>query len=673
MNSVATLLDQPIILKLSLALLHFLWQGAALAVVALLLLAALRHAKPTARYLALLVILAALVVTPVATFLTLPQPPARAAAAAQVASPIDWAGELGTLTAPPSPRPSVDASNPAAAQPTPSGTTGLRDALAARLADARAWLGAHLSWIAAGWLIGVLVLSLRLLFGWIGVGRAKRRGVQPAGSQWQTMLAALAQRLRVRQTVKLLESAVAEVPTVIGWLRPVILLPASALSGLTPEQLEALLAHELAHIRRCDYLVNLLQTVVETLLFYHPAVWWISARLRVEREQCCDDLAVACCGDAIAYARALTEMETLRSAPQPALGARGGSLLMRVRRLVGAAAPPSTRAASWPAGVLAIAALLAMSTAFYAVAAKAAEPQRPLRMVLRVYRPTSYEFRLNSPGVPSREPLRVLVEQALVSPELPVLKIRETSRPEGLIIESSAADEKAFAAQATTVTRLVKVVAPDLRLVGKRIGDVSPQLLKAARAAVEKRARMIDPKAQVKAQPPRDITVTLPQPHNRRLVAAALTAPGMLEFRAVPKAFHVEVESDPQTGGQATYFSDASGRQVPTERVLAQSPVVVRGDALNPNAHLATGQMREPMVAFEFNREGGQKFYRFTSTHKNQALAIMLDGRVISAPIIKAGIRSRGVIVGFNSTAQAQAVAIALNSRPLPVGIVVVR
>ena len=103
----------------------------------------------------------------------------------------------------------------------------------------------------------------------------------------------------------------------IGWLRPVILFPASALTGLSAEQLEALLAHELAHIRRYDYLVNLLQTTVETLFFYHPAVWWVSAQVRQEREHCCDDLAVAACGDVLTYARALTALEQLRgSEPQ---------------------------------------------------------------------------------------------------------------------------------------------------------------------------------------------------------------------------------------------------------------------------------------------------------------------------------------------------------------------
>ena len=126
-----------------------------------------------------------------------------------------------------------------------------------------------------------------------------------------------------------------EVPTVIGWLRPVVLVPGSALAGMAPYQLEAILAHELAHIRRHDYLVNLLQTLVETLLFYHPAVWWLSHRIRIERENCCDDLAVSLCGDPYAYAKALADLEELRAdSGHLALAATGGSLIHRVRRLI---------------------------------------------------------------------------------------------------------------------------------------------------------------------------------------------------------------------------------------------------------------------------------------------------------------------------------------------------
>src|SRR5204862_5255018 len=121
-----------------------------------------------------------------------------------------------------------------------------------------------------------------------------------------------------------------------------IVLPIAALAALNPDQVEAILAHELAHIRRHDYAVNVLQTIAETLLFYHPAVWWLSNRIRVEREHCCDDIAVAVCGDPIGYARALADLETWRTlrlgsgqpAESMALAATGGSLVERVRRIL---------------------------------------------------------------------------------------------------------------------------------------------------------------------------------------------------------------------------------------------------------------------------------------------------------------------------------------------------
>src|SRR5262249_43417864 len=147
----------------------------------------------------------------------------------------------------------------------------------------------------------------------------------------------LRQRLAISRPVRLVNSALVEVPTVVGWLRPVILLPASSLAGLTPSQLEAILVHELAHIRRLDYLVNIFQCLVETVMFYHPVVWWISRCIREEREHCCDDLVVKVCGNRVAYARALATLESLRGEmPQLAFAANGGSLLNRVRRLLGA-------------------------------------------------------------------------------------------------------------------------------------------------------------------------------------------------------------------------------------------------------------------------------------------------------------------------------------------------
>jgi len=158
--------------------------------------------------------------------------------------------------------------------------------------------------------------------------------------------------------VRLLVSALVQVPTVVGWLRPVVLLPVGAIGGLPPEYLEALLLHELAHIRRHDYLVNILQGVAEALLFYHPAVWWVSGQIRAERELCCDDVAVSVSGDALTVARALAQLESYRPAHfGPAVAASGGSLPIRIARLLGRSRP-SVRAGMGP-GVLVVAILLA--------------------------------------------------------------------------------------------------------------------------------------------------------------------------------------------------------------------------------------------------------------------------------------------------------------------------
>ncbi len=125
------------------------------------------------------------------------------------------------------------------------------------------------------------------------------------------------------------------------------------LGGLTPRQVEAVIAHELAHIRRHDYLVNFVQTAVETLFFYHPAVWWVSRIVRTEREHCCDDLAVVACGDAVLYARALTALETLRQEPFGfALAATGSPLMARVRRLLGVKPPRAVSSSGWIVALL---------------------------------------------------------------------------------------------------------------------------------------------------------------------------------------------------------------------------------------------------------------------------------------------------------------------------------
>jgi GWxTD domain-containing protein len=187
---------------------------------------------------------------------------------------------------------------------------------------------------------GVLILSIRHLRNWTAARTLQRTGVCSAPDVWRQRLITLAARIKVSRPVMLLESGLASVPSVVGQLRPVILVPAGLLTSLPVAQIEAILLHELAHIRRYDYLVNMLQLAVESLLFYHPAVWWISGIMRAEREHCCDDMVVATGGDAYQYALALAALEetlfdkTTRHAPQPALAATGGNLVKRIHRLL---------------------------------------------------------------------------------------------------------------------------------------------------------------------------------------------------------------------------------------------------------------------------------------------------------------------------------------------------
>ncbi|WP_141253328.1 M56 family metallopeptidase [Myxococcus sp. CA006] len=194
---------------------------------------------------------------------------------------------------------------------------------------------AHLHWLVLAWVAGVGLSSGRMAAEWMKLRRLADRAL-PAPAAWQERLDALSRRLGLRRAVRLLQSSDVDVPAAVGWLSPVVLLPVSTLAGLPARQLEMVLAHELAHIRRHDFAVNLAQVLVETLLFFHPAVRWISHVIRIEREHCCDDVAVAASGNSVSYARALTALETLRvlpGAPSPAMSALGGSLPERVQQL----------------------------------------------------------------------------------------------------------------------------------------------------------------------------------------------------------------------------------------------------------------------------------------------------------------------------------------------------
>jgi beta-lactamase regulating signal transducer with metallopeptidase domain len=328
--------DHPLVATLGWTLTHFVWQGAVLGLAAFFLLRVVRPAHASTRYLIGAATLAAMMLAPLGTFVA-SSGLSSASQRGQSASMPLALSQAGMVTG------AIVAGDPTIVHQLSPATPGAGSARAARAGEdvgagivrdrgsiAPVWLPL----VTAAWMAGVLVLSLRMLGGWVMTVMLARRAVAAVSEQVETAAREMAHRLRLRREFAVLQSAAVAVPTLVGWVKPVVLLPASALTGLSEQQLRAVLAHELAHILRHDYLVNLLQTAVETLLFYHPAVWWVSAEVRAEREHCCDDLAVDVCGDRLVYVSALAELTSLQRRAF-ALAATDGSLVTRVRRILG--------------------------------------------------------------------------------------------------------------------------------------------------------------------------------------------------------------------------------------------------------------------------------------------------------------------------------------------------
>ena len=342
----------------ALTLLHFLWQGALIHALLVLLLRVARHSDSNVRYAMGVVALALMALSPIVTATKL-------ATSSQASAVLVSLPAVETAVAENGPGSAVRLGKN---EPLPQAGQGAVTVPVRRVmesispfADRLAWL---MPWLVGLWLTGVVVLALRLLGGWLHVRSLVRRGWVPDAHTYDEIVARLRRRLHIDRSVQILESAVVRAPAIIGWLRPALLIPASMSSGLTVAQLETILAHELAHVRRHDYAVNLLQSVIETVLFYHPGVWWISRQIRLEREHCCDDLAVATSGNPRLYASALLELETRRLAgvdlAMAATGS-GASLLHRVRRLLTPGALAGRDGSRWPAGVLVLAAVLVIA------------------------------------------------------------------------------------------------------------------------------------------------------------------------------------------------------------------------------------------------------------------------------------------------------------------------
>jgi TonB family protein len=229
------------------------------------------------------------------------------------------------------------------------------------------WLQQHMRQIVLIWALVVGILSLRLCFGlwWLRGYSRGHRGVE--SPYWQRQVHGLAQRFDLSRPVMVRVIPDLKSPITIGWLRPMILVPASLVTGMAPPYLEALLAHELAHIRRYDYVVNFFQNLIEMFLFFHPAVWWISKKIRNEREHIADDLAASILGEPRRLALALQELELIQfTTPQLAQAAHGGNLMSRIKRLV----RPEVQNINWKTAVTAV----GVAAACVGLAANAAIP-----------------------------------------------------------------------------------------------------------------------------------------------------------------------------------------------------------------------------------------------------------------------------------------------------------
>ncbi len=282
------------------ALVHFIWQGAALAVFLLITVALTRN--PRIRYTLGVLTLVLMALCPLATYVFFQRAPVAVST------------------------PAATLESPTIAPAISNMTVALNTAAPVTSFD----LLTCLVWI---WSAGVCLFGVRAFGGWVMLHKLRQTAQEAISPAFVDRCRRLQQRIGVTALVRYAYSEMVEAPAVLGWFRPVVLIPLSAMSGLSLEQLEAIIAHELAHVRRYDALVNLFQIAIETILFYHPAVWWVNRVIRDERENCCDDIAVSVCGSPTEYARALATMSSAR--PSWVVAANGGALKARVGRLLG--------------------------------------------------------------------------------------------------------------------------------------------------------------------------------------------------------------------------------------------------------------------------------------------------------------------------------------------------
>ena len=278
-----------------------------------------------------------------------------------------------------------------------------------------------LPWLVLSWMAGVVFMIGRAVRQWRALERVATH-LAWRHVELEDLLAGVARRFGPMAAVRILVSGHIDTPTLIGWFKPVILMPLAVVTGFPRQQLGLILAHELGHLRRYDHLVNLAQTVVETLLFYHPVVHWISREVRHEREICCDNLVLRLTrGEPREYARTLAALENVRQVtPQLAVAASGGMLLDRVRRILGAypahKSAHRSRRGPWVAGIASLGLVIAI--------AAGSRISSEESLVVDVLQPA---LQMRQAEVPLR--VEVARQDASLRPEFTRLSVAQVSEP----------------------------------------------------------------------------------------------------------------------------------------------------------------------------------------------------------------------------------------------------
>lgn len=347
---------------LALALLHFVWQGCVIVAVSAVVLRLLRRHSAQTRYAYASLALLLCLLLPL--LYVIQNAPAIGESAALVTT-----------------QPGGDSS---AILTSPEAKSLTREADFSWFSAWRLSASGFLPYLVFCWFGGVSLLLVRMLFGLRWVTQQVQQAGQHSDSLWQVKLQNMAQAMGIRTPVRLGLSSSLEFPVTAGWWRPMVILPTSLLSGMPTELIEALLAHEVAHIKRFDYLVNLFQSLIEIVLFYHPAVWWLSRQIRQEREQIADDLAASLLGEPRRLALALSELEKFQfTHPQLAQVAHGGNLMLRIKRLI---QPVST---SNPAGWKIVLPGFALGATCIALYAQAHAPSAPAALPVPAMTPST--------------------------------------------------------------------------------------------------------------------------------------------------------------------------------------------------------------------------------------------------------------------------------------------